>query len=268
MDWLNSNESTISQIELEKGILETLKHCCHINGELNSENKDFTFHHFTSLAEDYNTCRVKRCRASTSPRTLTLTASTPRPFSPKQPQLSPTLSANLRPYYVMIVLKGSVPISFGGNEQPAAYGELVSIGGLSPDVNKKLSAAISSILETKLSVPKSRFFLKFYDTKASPSESRICTMFACFTPALGHTPLSYTLKSPPLSSKSWAETRAFMICGVAMSFGGAEEPAAYGELVVSIGALNPESNKKLCAEIACVLETKLSVPTSRFFLKF
>ncbi|KAK8466438.1 hypothetical protein PHAVU_008G092500 [Phaseolus vulgaris] len=72
--------------------------------------------------------------------------------------------------YVMIVLKGSVPISFGGNEQPAAYGELVSIGGLSPDVNKKLSAAIASVLETKLSVPKSRFFLKFYDTKAHQSQ--------------------------------------------------------------------------------------------------
>ncbi|KAF2306459.1 hypothetical protein GH714_018295 [Hevea brasiliensis] len=69
--------------------------------------------------------------------------------------------------YVMIVLKGSVPIAFGGTEQPAAYGELVSIGGLGPDVNKKLSAAISAILETKLSVSKSRFFLKFYDTKAS-----------------------------------------------------------------------------------------------------
>ncbi|KAI4365528.1 hypothetical protein MLD38_021507 [Melastoma candidum] len=69
--------------------------------------------------------------------------------------------------YVMIVLKGSVPIAFGGTEQPAAYGELVSIGGLGPDVNKKLSAAVSAILESKLSVPKSRFFLKFYDTKGS-----------------------------------------------------------------------------------------------------
>ena len=69
--------------------------------------------------------------------------------------------------YVMIVLKGSVPIAFGGNEQPAAYGELVSIGGLNADVNKKLSAGIASILENKLSVPKSRFFLKFYDTKGS-----------------------------------------------------------------------------------------------------
>ncbi|KAG5010067.1 hypothetical protein JHK87_018582 [Glycine soja] len=75
--------------------------------------------------------------------------------------------------YVMIVLKGSVPISHGGSEQPAAYGELVSIGGLSPDVNKKLSAGIASILENKLSVPKSRFYLKFYDTKAIKDLSKI-----------------------------------------------------------------------------------------------
>ncbi|KAK3032870.1 hypothetical protein RJ639_037047 [Escallonia herrerae] len=115
--------------------------------------------------------------------------------------------------YVMIVLKGSVPMAFGGTEQPAAYGELVSIGGLNPTVNKKLSAAIADILETKLSVPKNRFFLKFYDTKAShlsfsnyprdeslplgsshftfcvclgPSKSRICTVSACFTPVLDH----------------------------------------------------------------------------------
>jgi phenylpyruvate tautomerase len=64
----------------------------------------------------------------------------------------------------MVVLKGSVPMAFGGTQEPAAYGELVSIGGLNPDVNKKLSA---SILESKLSVPKSRFYLKFYDSKAS-----------------------------------------------------------------------------------------------------
>ncbi|KAF5953689.1 hypothetical protein HYC85_006545 [Camellia sinensis] len=69
--------------------------------------------------------------------------------------------------YVMIGLKDSVPIAFGGTEEPAAYGELVSIGGLTPDVNKNLSAVFSTILETKLSVPTSRFFLKFYDTKAS-----------------------------------------------------------------------------------------------------
>lgn len=74
----------------------------------------------------------------------------------------------------MIVVKGSVPIAFGGTEQPAAFGELVSIGGLSPSVNKQLSAAIAEILETKLSVPKNRFFLKFFDSKASYFSSLRC----------------------------------------------------------------------------------------------
>ncbi|KAJ6865403.1 macrophage migration inhibitory factor [Populus alba x Populus x berolinensis] len=34
---------------------------------------------------------------------------------------------------VMIVLRGSIPISLGGSQEPAAFGELVSIGGLSPE---------------------------------------------------------------------------------------------------------------------------------------
>uniref|UniRef100_K3ZKG5 Macrophage migration inhibitory factor family protein n=1 Tax=Setaria italica TaxID=4555 RepID=K3ZKG5_SETIT len=69
--------------------------------------------------------------------------------------------------YVMVVLKGSVPMAFGGTQEPAAYGELVSIGGLNPGVNKKLSAGVASILESKLSIPKSRFYLKFHDSKGS-----------------------------------------------------------------------------------------------------
>uniref|UniRef100_A0A6N2K7X8 Macrophage migration inhibitory factor family protein n=1 Tax=Salix viminalis TaxID=40686 RepID=A0A6N2K7X8_SALVM len=55
----------------------------------------------------------------------------------------------------------------GGTEEPAAYGELVSIGGLSPDVNNSLSSVVASTLEKKLSVPKSRLFLKSYDSQAS-----------------------------------------------------------------------------------------------------
>ena len=72
--------------------------------------------------------------------------------------------------YVMIVLKGSVPIAFGGTEQPAAYGELVSVGGLSGDVNKKLSSAIATILESKLSVPKSRSSSNFLIPRQAISE--------------------------------------------------------------------------------------------------
>ncbi|XP_077222630.1 tautomerase/MIF superfamily protein [Tasmannia lanceolata] len=69
--------------------------------------------------------------------------------------------------YVMILLNGGVPIAFAGTEEPAAYGELISIGGLSPSVNGKLSSAIADILETKLSVDSSRFYIKFYDVKGS-----------------------------------------------------------------------------------------------------
>jgi len=50
--------------------------------------------------------------------------------------------------YVIIQLKGSIAILFEGTEQPVTYGELVSIGGLGSDTNKKLRAAIATMLET------------------------------------------------------------------------------------------------------------------------
>eukprot|EP00850_Spirogloea_muscicola_P014877 SM000110S18884 [mRNA] locus=s110:64200:66041:- [translate_table: standard] len=69
--------------------------------------------------------------------------------------------------YVMVSLKAGVPMSFGGSEEPTAYGEVVSIGGLDPETNKKLSAAICDILQSKLSVPPNRVYIKFYDVKRS-----------------------------------------------------------------------------------------------------
>ncbi|EAZ02245.1 hypothetical protein OsI_24345 [Oryza sativa Indica Group] len=67
--------------------------------------------------------------------------------------------------YVMVSINGSVPMSFAASEEPAAYGELMSIGGIGPGVNGKLSAALAEILETKLSVSRSRFYVKFDDVK-------------------------------------------------------------------------------------------------------
>ncbi|KAK9931437.1 hypothetical protein M0R45_018712 [Rubus argutus] len=65
------------------------------------------------------------------------------------------------------LLNGSVPIAFAGTEEPAAYGELISIGGIGPSVNGKLSSTIAEILETKLSIDSSRFYIKFYDVQRS-----------------------------------------------------------------------------------------------------
>ncbi|KAK4368898.1 hypothetical protein RND71_012690 [Anisodus tanguticus] len=66
--------------------------------------------------------------------------------------------------YVMILLNGGVPIAFSGTEAPAAYGELISIEGLGPSVNGKLSSTITEILQTKLSIDRDRFYIKFYDS--------------------------------------------------------------------------------------------------------
>ncbi|XP_008811444.2 macrophage migration inhibitory factor homolog [Phoenix dactylifera] len=69
--------------------------------------------------------------------------------------------------YVMISINGGVPMAFAGSEEPAAYGEVISIGGLGPSVNGKLSATLAEIIETKLSVDGSRFYIKFYDVQRS-----------------------------------------------------------------------------------------------------
>lgn len=69
--------------------------------------------------------------------------------------------------YVMILLNGGVPIEFAGTEEPAAYGELISIGGLGPSVNGKLSSTIAEIIQTKLSIDSARFYVKFYDVERS-----------------------------------------------------------------------------------------------------
>ncbi|EOY32046.1 Macrophage migration inhibitory factor - like 3 [Theobroma cacao] len=69
--------------------------------------------------------------------------------------------------YVMILVNGGVPMAFAGTEAPAAYGELISIGGLGPSVNSKLSSTIADILQTKLSIDASRFYIKFYDVQRS-----------------------------------------------------------------------------------------------------
>ncbi|EFJ15824.1 hypothetical protein SELMODRAFT_117499 [Selaginella moellendorffii] len=69
--------------------------------------------------------------------------------------------------YVMVLLHGGVTLAFqGSHESAAAYGELVSIGGLSPGVNQDLCKAIARVLEEELKVPPSRCYIKFYQEQA------------------------------------------------------------------------------------------------------
>ena len=69
--------------------------------------------------------------------------------------------------YMCILVNGGVPIAFGGTEEPAAYGELISIGGLDPTVNAKLNSTIAQIIQTNLHIHSSRSYIKFCDVQVN-----------------------------------------------------------------------------------------------------
>ncbi|KAG5582775.1 hypothetical protein H5410_053402 [Solanum commersonii] len=75
--------------------------------------------------------------------------------------------------FVMVVLKGSVDISFGGNKEPAAFAEIVSMGGINSDVKRKLIATLGGICQNRFSIPRTRFFLKVYDTTMATKFSKL-----------------------------------------------------------------------------------------------
>ncbi|XP_020239151.1 macrophage migration inhibitory factor homolog [Cajanus cajan] len=75
--------------------------------------------------------------------------------------------------FVMVILKGSVPISFEGNKEPAAYAEIVSMGGINSEVKRRLINTIGTILQSNLSIPRTRFFLKVFDTTVFRTKSKM-----------------------------------------------------------------------------------------------
>jgi len=56
---------------------------------------------------------------------------------------------------------------FAGECGPCAYVDVRGIGGLTPEVNRNLSKAISDILESELGVAPDRTYLTFTDVPAA-----------------------------------------------------------------------------------------------------
>lgn len=65
--------------------------------------------------------------------------------------------------YVLVSLDTGKPMMFGGTEEPCAYGELISIGSIGGEKNKKISAALAEVVQRHLGVPSNRLYIKFYD---------------------------------------------------------------------------------------------------------
>ncbi|CAF2019464.1 unnamed protein product [Brassica oleracea var. botrytis] len=74
---------------------------------------------------------------------------------------------------VMVVLKGSIEIVFGGNKEAAAYAEIVSMGGITKQVKRQLISTVGSILHTHFSIHPSRFIFKVFDINSLPLPSKL-----------------------------------------------------------------------------------------------
>jgi phenylpyruvate tautomerase PptA (4-oxalocrotonate tautomerase family) len=68
--------------------------------------------------------------------------------------------------YVMVAV-GQAAMLMSGNPGAAAFVDVRSIGGLTNDVNRKLSQKVCKLLTDSLGVPENRVYLNFTDVEAS-----------------------------------------------------------------------------------------------------
>jgi phenylpyruvate tautomerase PptA (4-oxalocrotonate tautomerase family) len=86
-------------------------------------------------------------------------------------QLSGTVAQHLgKPEsYVMTSFEADVPMTFAGScAEPVAYLELKSVGSLSPDATRRMSAELCRLIEEGLGVPAARTYIEF-----SPCEGHL-----------------------------------------------------------------------------------------------
>lgn len=68
-----------------------------------------------------------------------------------------------KPEPYMMVVMDTAPILLGGKQGPAAFLDLRSIGGLTPETNALLAERLCGLLQEMLTIPGSRVYLNFTD---------------------------------------------------------------------------------------------------------
>ncbi|KAI8816631.1 macrophage migration inhibitory factor-like protein [Fimicolochytrium jonesii] len=63
--------------------------------------------------------------------------------------------------YMVVNINENATLAFGGSQEPAAIVEVKSIGGLTKENNKEISAQIQPLLEKHLKVPAYRYYIFF-----------------------------------------------------------------------------------------------------------
>ena len=67
--------------------------------------------------------------------------------------------------YVTVSIIPSQTMLWGGNDVPCAQAYLMSLGGLSRDVNKKISNKLAELLSTHLKITSDHYYLHFIDAE-------------------------------------------------------------------------------------------------------
>jgi phenylpyruvate tautomerase PptA (4-oxalocrotonate tautomerase family) len=83
------------------------------------------------------------------------------------PSLSKIVSTTIgKPEQYVMVTAGPVNMLMSGKPGDAAFVDVRSIGGLSPDVTRKLSEQVCKLLNDSLKIAPERIFLNFTDMQA------------------------------------------------------------------------------------------------------
>jgi len=72
-----------------------------------------------------------------------------------------------KPQQYVMVTASQVAMQMSGSPGDAAFVDVRSIGGLTSDVNRKLSQKVSQLLHDSLGIPPNRIYLNFTDVQAS-----------------------------------------------------------------------------------------------------
>jgi phenylpyruvate tautomerase PptA (4-oxalocrotonate tautomerase family) len=82
--------------------------------------------------------------------------------------LSKTVAETIgKPEQYVMVSASQAAMQMSGNPGDAAFVDVRSIGGLTHDVNRKLSQKVCKLLNDSIGVPPNRIYLNFSDVEAS-----------------------------------------------------------------------------------------------------
>ncbi|KRY78328.1 Macrophage migration inhibitory factor -like protein [Trichinella pseudospiralis] len=69
--------------------------------------------------------------------------------------------------YVAVHLNTDQQLTFGGNTSPAAFGSLMSIGGIEASRNRDHSTKLFDHINKKLGIPKNRMYIHFVNLRGN-----------------------------------------------------------------------------------------------------